>query len=93
MHIDPSFSINHALEFGCGVGRLVIPLAKIAKRVTGIDVSESMINEAKRNCESRKINNVFLTKTDDSLSLLANNYDFMLSFIVFQHIPAKFINF
>lgn len=43
-HIDQSFTIKKALDFGCGVGRLVIPLANVAKEVTGVDVSDSMLN-------------------------------------------------
>ena len=57
-HIDENFTIKKALDFGCGVGRLVIPLANIAQEVTGIDVSDSMLNEAKKNCSTREIKNV-----------------------------------
>jgi cyclopropane fatty-acyl-phospholipid synthase-like methyltransferase len=88
-HIDPTFTIKEALDFGCGVGRLVIPLADVAKEVTGIDVSDSMLNEAKKNCEAHSISNVVLVKSDDSLSSLKDKYDFIHSFIVFQHIPVK----
>ena len=87
-HIDQAFTIKKALDFGCGVGRLVIPLANVAKEVTGVDVSDSMLNEAKKNCEARLIKNVVFVKSDDSLSLLNGKYDFIHSFIVFQHIPV-----
>lgn len=36
------------LELCCGSGRIVIPLAEKGWQVTGIDISESMIEEAKR---------------------------------------------
>lgn len=88
-HINPNFSINRALDFGCGVGRLLVPLANVAQEVTGVDVSDSMLNEAKRNCEVRSIKNVILLKSDDSLSLLNGKYDFIHSYIVFQHIPVR----
>lgn len=87
--IDPDFSVRRALDFGCGVGRLTIPLAAIAGEVTGADVAESMLEEAGRNCKSRGLDNVVLVQTDDTLSSLAGEYDFILSFIVFQHIPVK----
>ena len=87
-HIDQTFMIKKALDFGCGVGRLVIPLANVAKEVTGVDVSDSMLNEAKKNCEARSLNNVVFVKSDDSLSLLNGKYDFIHSSIVFQHIPV-----
>ena len=89
-HIDPTFTIKKALDFGCGVGRLVIPLANVAQEVTGVDVSDSMLNEAKKNCEERSIKNVVFVKSDDDLSLLnGKKYDFIHSYIVFQHIPVR----
>lgn len=47
-HIYPTYTVNKAFDFGCGVGRLVIPLTEIADHVTGVDVSESMLKEAKK---------------------------------------------
>ena len=88
-HIEPDYKIMKALDFGCGVGRLIIPLAELAENVIGVDVSGSMLNEAKNNCEARSIKNVTLVKSDDSLSLLNDKYDFIHSFIVFQHIPVQ----
>ena len=88
-HVDPSFSIKRALDFGCGVGRVVIPLANIAQEVTGVDVSDSMLKEARKNCEARSIKNVVLVKSDDNLSVLDGKYDFIHSHIVFQHIPVE----
>jgi ubiquinone/menaquinone biosynthesis C-methylase UbiE len=88
-HIYPTYTVNKALDFGCGVGRLVIPLTEIADHVTGVDVSESMLNEAKKNCETISIHNVTFLKSDDNLSLLNGNYDLIISSMVFQHIPVK----
>lgn len=89
-HIDSTYAPRKALEFGCGVGRLVIPLAKLAEHVVGVDISESMITEAKRNCESVSIRNVTFLKSDDSLSqLLGEKYDLIHSYIVFQHLPVQ----
>jgi 2-polyprenyl-3-methyl-5-hydroxy-6-metoxy-1,4-benzoquinol methylase len=42
--IDPNHTVKKALDFGCGVGRIVIPLAKLAEKVIGIDISDSMLN-------------------------------------------------
>lgn len=88
-YIDPDYSVRRALDFGCGVGRLVIPLSKVAETVTGVDVSDSMLREAKKNCEARAIKNVDLEKSDDNLSSLIGKFDLVHSFIVFQHIPVK----
>ena len=88
-HIDPQFTARKALDFGCGVGRLVIPLAKVAQEVTGIDVSDSMLKEARENCDARSLENVSFVSSDDGLSQLDGKYDFIHSFIVFQHIPVE----
>ena len=88
-HIDPNFEIGRALDFGCGVGRLVIPLASIAHEVTGVDVSSSMLREAQVNCDARKIGNVLFAKSDDDLSSIKGKFNFVHSTLVFQHIPVR----
>src|SRR4051794_37115604 len=42
---------GRALEFGSGVGRMTIPLARRFGQVVGLDVSEAMMQEAARNCD------------------------------------------
>jgi 2-polyprenyl-3-methyl-5-hydroxy-6-metoxy-1,4-benzoquinol methylase len=88
-HLDPTFRPKRALEFGCGVGRLMIPLAQICDSVTGVDVSSHMLQEARRNCEIRGIENVELVGSDDSLSIVPGTFNFIHSYIVFQHIPIE----
>lgn len=86
---SPDFIPMRSLDFGCGVGRFVLPLAEISELAVGVDISESMLYEAKRNCDARSIENVSFVKSDDSLSLLTGRYNFIHSTIVFQHIPIK----
>src|SRR5580700_5128335 len=69
-HIDPKFAPRTVLDFGCGVGRLLIPFAKIAEAVVGLDVSPSMLEEARRNCDEQRLHNVRLFRSDDTLSTL-----------------------
>lgn len=89
--IESSFSTGfrpkRALDFGCGVGRLLPALAQRCDSVIGVDVSPSMLSEARKNCASRKLDNVSLLRTDDDLAALGGSFDFIHSFIVFQHIP------
>ncbi|MCI0662407.1 MAG: class I SAM-dependent methyltransferase [Acidobacteria bacterium] len=87
--IDPTFKPARSLEFGCGVGRLIIPLAAISDNVTGLDVSPHMLQEAKRNCAERGLTNVQFAVMEDSLSMVAGHFNFILSYIVFQHIPCQ----
>lgn len=37
-----------ALEIGCGTGRVLIPLARAGVEITGIDISEAMIEQLRR---------------------------------------------
>jgi 2-polyprenyl-3-methyl-5-hydroxy-6-metoxy-1,4-benzoquinol methylase len=79
-----------ALDFGCGVGRVLIPLSKEFNNVTGIDVSKPMLDEAARNLAERTIGNVDLLESDDDLSKLGDKrFDFIHTYIVLQHISPE----
>jgi 2-polyprenyl-3-methyl-5-hydroxy-6-metoxy-1,4-benzoquinol methylase len=88
-HLDKNFAPKRALDFGCGVGRLLIPLSKLCEEVVGIDVSDSMLAKADEEFKKRDIHNFQLIKSDDDLSLLNGKFDFIHSYIVLQHIPVK----
>lgn len=88
-HLDPEFSPRRVLDFGCGTGRVLIPIAKMCDEALGIDVSDSMLSECLANCEGASVNNVTLRKSDDLLTALSGQYDLVHSFIVFQHIPKS----
>jgi SAM-dependent methyltransferase len=86
-HAPDGFALGSALDFGCGVGRVAIPLARHFDTVTGIDVSTAMLDEAARNAQKRNVANLRL------LSAIPHHetaqFDFIHSFIVFQHIPPS----
>jgi len=88
-HLDTSFQPTASLDFGCGVGRLVIPLAGISDVVTGVDVSDHMLEETRSNCVQRGLENVSLVKSDDELSQLHGSFDLIHSCIVLQHIQTR----
>jgi 2-polyprenyl-3-methyl-5-hydroxy-6-metoxy-1,4-benzoquinol methylase len=87
--LDPDFAPSRALDFGCGVGRVTIPLARRVAQVVAVDVSDSMLKEASKNCAEAGVRNVALLKSDDSLENLSGDFDFLHSFIVLQHISEK----
>ena len=86
-HLDPSFSPGRTLDFGCGVGRVAIPLAEKAEEVVGVDVSDSMLDEARKNRADNNLANLDFYKADDRLSALDGTFGFIHSIYVFQHIP------
>jgi SAM-dependent methyltransferase len=88
-YVDPRFEAKRVLDFGCGVARLVIPFAQKAEQVVGVDVSPSMLAEARSNCDAAGLKNVVLMKSDDDLRLIQGQFDLIHSYIVFQHIDPR----
>jgi 2-polyprenyl-3-methyl-5-hydroxy-6-metoxy-1,4-benzoquinol methylase len=88
-HLDGDFNPSRCLDFGCGVGRLVVPLARRFERVTGVDVSVAMMEEAASNCRKYELDNVDFVQSDDTLSKVEGKYDFIHSYIVLQHIAPR----
>ncbi len=85
-NFEEDFSPEHSLDFGCGVGRVALPIARRSGDVVGVDISDGMLEEARRNAESFGIANIKFVKADDDLSLVSGKFDFIHSFVVFQHI-------
>jgi SAM-dependent methyltransferase len=83
------FGPDRALDFGCGVGRILIPLSRRSGEVVGVDVSASMLAQARRHLAERAAANVALVKGDDRLARVSGTFDFIHSFIVFQHLPVR----
>jgi SAM-dependent methyltransferase len=88
-HLHADFAPRRVLDFGCGVGRVLLPFAALAHEVVGLDVSPSMLLEARRNCEQHSVTNALLLVSDDSLSSVSGGFDLIHSCIVFQHIPIE----
>ena len=86
--VDPAFAPMRILDFGCGVGRVLIPFAQMAPEAVGMDVSPSMLAEAQRNCAAEGVANVSLLPSDDNLSALQGDFDLVHSCIVLQHIEV-----
>lgn len=75
-----------ALDFGCGVGRLTLALARRVTNVVGCDIAPEMVAEATRNAEILGVANAELVT---SLAEIGHRrFDLICSLIVFQHIPV-----
>lgn len=61
------------LEIGCGIGRILIPMADIFGEAIGIDVSEQTVSLAKKYVEKLSNCKVFENNGSD-LSMFSDNY-------------------
>lgn len=78
-----------ALDFGCGVGRLSRALSEHFERVIGVDISESMLGEAR--AQHRDFPNIeFVHNAAPGLAPIpSGSIDLVYSNIVLQHMPAS----
>lgn len=77
-----------ALDFGCGVGRVTIPLSKHFQKCYGLDISEVMINKAKTFAKDSDRPPVYLN--DINLEQFSDGkFDLVYSVFVLQHIPEQ----
>jgi SAM-dependent methyltransferase len=88
-HLARPLAPVRALDFGCGTGRLLIPLAEAGCDVTGIDIAPSMLAEAATQAQSRGLAGrcTFLQADAVDWQALAGTCDLVHSYIVFQHVP------
>ena len=78
-----------ALEIGCGPGRLMRPLAARFAEIHGVDVSDRMIELARRNLASIAHAHPRTTSGSDLAPFKDEFFDFIYSYSVFQHIPSR----
>jgi cyclopropane fatty-acyl-phospholipid synthase-like methyltransferase len=73
------------LEFGCGTGRVLLPIAAGVRRAFGVDVSPTMLEHLAEAAEARGVSNVVGLRTTDDWP---TGIDFAYSNLVFQHIES-----
>lgn len=68
------------LDLGCGDGTITIPIAKKVKSVTGLDLSEKMLEILNKTAKEENINNITTIKKDLSNIKLSdvNHHDIVL---------------
>ena len=86
--VDSAFAPLRAVDVGCGVGRVLIPMARRWPEAVGVDVASSMLREATRNLEHAGVK-ADLVLADDGMTRLTGTFDFIHSYIVLQHVPPE----
>jgi SAM-dependent methyltransferase len=80
--LSPRF--GRALDFGCGLGRLAEALAERYSRVAAVDISDSMVEQARRLTKHRNVE--YITNVAPDLRLFASgSFDLCVSHLVLQH--------
>ncbi len=80
---------RRALDYGCGVGRVLLALAEKCGTVVGVDISPTMLDKTQKNCAERNVTNIELQTVSDFVAAEAETYDLVHSYIVLQHIDPK----
>lgn len=78
--------LTSALDFGCGAGRLTLPLARRAARVVACDVAPTILEHARRNADEAGLRNVTFIGIAALAGLGDGVFDFVCSLLVFEHI-------
>jgi ubiquinone/menaquinone biosynthesis C-methylase UbiE len=91
-YIDRAFNFKerkNALDFGCGIGRLTLPLANYFDQVVGIDISDTMISLAEelvgRHGVNLKGKIEYTVNKNNFIPFEDKTFDFIYSSIVLQH--------
>jgi len=79
---------NDCLEIGFGGGRLLVPASRDFKKVYGIDIHNSL-KKTVEYLELNGVNNCELLHKDELKKIGDNSFDFIFSFIVFQHFDSS----
>jgi 2-polyprenyl-3-methyl-5-hydroxy-6-metoxy-1,4-benzoquinol methylase len=78
----------HVCDFGCGVGRVTIPLAGLFERVTACDVSASHLTVARLDAARAGVRNVVFSLVNSVDFGMVAPFDLWFSTLVLQHNPA-----
>ena len=80
-------SDKEILDFGGGTGLLSLPLAKQAKSVTLVDISEKMLEQARLKAEQQDIKNIQFLEQDLLEKPLKQEFDLIVVCRVLHHMP------
>ena len=80
-------SDKEILDFGGGTGLLTLPLAKQAKSVTLVDISEKMLEQARLKAERQEIKNIQFLEQNLLTNPLEQEFDLIVVCRVLHHMP------
>ncbi len=78
---------HHCVDYGCGVGRVTLQLARRFPQVTGLDISPPHLHLARETCRAAGFTHVTLAQVMPERLMPVESCDFWYSRIVLQHCP------
>lgn len=81
--------VDSVLDFGCGAGRLTLPLARRAGHVLAVDIAPTILSHARQNAERAGLANITFSLYDDTLGSAGPSFHFVCSLLVFQYVPPS----
>lgn len=79
-----------ALDFGCGAGRLTQALCEYFENCYGVDIAPSMIDLANKFNRFGYRCRYFVNETEDLRIFEDESFDFVITFLVLQHMKPEF---
>ena len=84
--LAPQFAPMSTLEYGCGLGRLALPLAQRPGSVTAVDRSPVMLDLARREADRRGLGHIAF-ETPADLFATPRTFDLVVCYHVLQRLP------
>jgi 2-polyprenyl-3-methyl-5-hydroxy-6-metoxy-1,4-benzoquinol methylase len=81
-HLGRPVAYGTALDFGCGVGRLTIPIADRFETVLGVDVSRAMVERARSTAAGTPNATFRVLGPGDRVAAADRSFDLVLSLYV-----------
>lgn len=82
---------GRALDFGCGLGRLTQPLARRFREAHGVDIAQSMLEQARAFAAAQEQHCTFHLNTKDDLELFPDGYfDFICTLVTLHHVEPRY---
>lgn len=81
-------SVRSVLELGCGPGRLAYAFGRRGFDVTAVDVSPTMLELARRNCEARNVRSIAFQPVETFLES-GQTFDLVNATLLLQRMPPR----
>lgn len=87
LDLTENIDSKNIIDFGCGIGRISLKLAKIAKSVIGVDISEQSIKATNENAKKYGVLNFKDFILEEKISIKYQKYfDYILLINVIHHV-------